>query len=353
MKYSHFAVINKTSFARDDLKHHLWPVEGDKRQAVFAPLHWSCLSAAQRGLHHYLALHHHQEMKGGWLDRSGERRQQRNKRVRVTQATGPTIWATVLRTEGAAGASWNDGKETKTFDAHFLSHRFLLPLSFDSATPPIVFFALFSSSATQYSIPPYFPPSSSSNLSSLLFPSSSSHGAHGARQAAIVQDIPSLLMVSCAHTEDCWEKQAASSDTRRRHVLHTHTHKQLEASTSKHTYHTTPKHIHTTMNKIPAHLNKYAGDLSELFFYCKELVVTTSKTFEKQANLICQRLLVFCTTMKCTQSQWGLLGDTKTSPGNKAIAFRNLSTGFGNVMILFTTTVLTDGDELPVGNFWL
>lgn len=222
MKYSHFAVINKTSFARDDLKHHLWPVEGDKRQAVFAPLHWSCLSAAQRGLHHYLALHHHQEMKGGWLDRSGER--QRNKRVRVTQATGPTIWATVLRTEGAAGASWNDGKETKTFDAHFLSHRFLLPLSFDSATPPIAFFALFSSSATQYSIPPYFPPSSSSNLSSLLFPSSSSHGAHGARQAAIVQDIPSLLMVSCAHTEDCWEKQAASSDTRRRHVLHTHTH---------------------------------------------------------------------------------------------------------------------------------
>lgn len=74
------------------------------------------------------------------------------------------------------------------------------------------------------SIPPSFPSSFSSNLPSLLLSSaSSSHGVHGASRAAIVQDIPSLLMVSCAHTEGCWEKQAASSDTRRRHVQSIHT----------------------------------------------------------------------------------------------------------------------------------
>lgn len=73
----------------------------------------------------------------------------------------------------------------------------------------------------------------------LLSSSSSSHAAHGASRAAIVQDIPSLLMVSCAHTEGCWEKQA--SDTRRRHVLraHTHTHKHncRHQSANTHTVH--------------------------------------------------------------------------------------------------------------------
>lgn len=118
--------------------------------------------------------------------------------------------------------SWcelNWWQRDKTVCALPFSQLFSPFLLLSLLTPlPCFFLHPFASIAPLCSIPPSFPSSTSSNLPSLLASFSSSHAAHGASRAAIVQDIPSLLMVSCAHTEGRWEKQAASSDSR----PHTH-----------------------------------------------------------------------------------------------------------------------------------
>lgn len=91
-----------------------------------------------------------------------------------------------------------------------------------------------------YPTPCSFPSSSSSNLPSLLLSSSSSsHATLGAIRAAIVHDIPSLLMVSCVHTErnkqphliagvatHCTHTQLQASISISKHIpyMHTKTH---------------------------------------------------------------------------------------------------------------------------------